>query len=99
MTTTKVIENENKTEYYYSTARADKKRVRYTVTDAKTNLVIDESYRLRNENSAVPVSQDVPYRITVYGVKSDVYFSIVIFDIANKPTAEWLTQFGVKPYK
>ncbi len=98
VTTTKVIENKNKTEYYYSTAVADLKNVRYTVTDAETNLVIDESYCLRNENSNVPTSQDVPYRITVYGVKSDVYFCIMIFDIANKPTTEWITQLGVKPY-
>ena len=99
ITTTKVIENKNNTEYYYSTTKGDMKKVRYTITNAETNLVIDETYRLRMEDSTIPVSQDVPYRITIYGVKSGVYFSIEVFDIVNKPTTEWITQFSVKTYK
>lgn len=95
---TKTIDNGNNTEYYYSTSKGNMKKVRYTVISGQTTLVVDETYRLSMEDKSILTSNEIPYRVTIYGIKTDEYFSIDIFDIADKPTEEWLSKFSVKAY-
>lgn len=96
---TKTIDYENNAEYYYSTSKGNMKKVRYTLVNGQTTLVVDETYRLSMEDKTIPTSNEVPYRVTIYGIKSDQYFCIDIFDVVSKPTVEWLTDFSVEAYK
>lgn len=98
VTTTKITETPGGTEYYYSTTQGDMKKIRYTLSNDNTILIIDETYRLSMVDSTIDTSDDIPYRITIYGERDGNYFTISIFDIVGKPTAEWLTQFGIKDY-
>lgn len=98
VTITKILELPDSTEYYYSTAKSDMKKIRYALSNNNTNLIIDETYRLSMVDGTIETSNDIPYKINIYGEKAGDYFSISIFDFVGKPSPEWLTQFGIKNY-
>ena len=95
----KTVDSKEATEYYYSTATGDMKKVRYSVTNGDTLLYVDETYRLRMEDDSLQISDTVPYRITIYGSAPNGYFRVEAYDLEDKPTLEWLMKFGIKIYK
>ena len=99
VSTVETVYGKEGTEYYYSTAKGKMKKIRYTLTEGNKVLIVDETYRLDMEDDSLPVSDDIPYRITIYGSNSNDHFTIDIFEPDNKPTVEWIKKFDVKPYK
>lgn len=99
VTTSKVVNNSDNTEYYYSTPAGDLKKIRYSITNGQTLLIVDETYRLNMNDESLRVSSDIPYRVAIYGNNGDQYFSIEIFEIDSRPTMEWIKDFNIKRYK
>lgn len=102
ITLEKTVKNKNKTEYYYSTKAGEFKRVRYTVKNGKTTLIVDEDYLLSTTSQLLedrPVSDTIPYSVQIYGRKSNHYFKIYLYNLVEQPTEEWIKSFGIKDYE
>lgn len=63
----------------------------YTLTDDNTELFIVESYDPK-------VSLQTPATIHIFGKSVHGYFNISIDDFTNRPSAEWLLEFDLRPY-
>lgn len=93
-------EERNADIYYYSTSTASSKRIRYTLHNEANNetLIIDEQYVLSLNHNLLPTSDTVPLSIHIYGGRSGSHFVIYLTDFTERPSVEWLAQFGTELY-
>ncbi len=92
-------EEGNINEYVYSTDAGTIKKIRYTVDHEQTRLIVDETYRIDMIDESIATSEEVPYRVTIYGATANnEYFVVEIHDIKSKPTSEWIKCFGIENY-
>ena len=69
------------------------KAIIYTIeTDEKTLVIVEEHY-IEYENK----SQN-PYQVAIYGHQADEYFYVRLYNLTERPSVEWLSQFGIKEY-
>jgi len=102
ITLEKVVNNRDKTEYYYSSSTAESKLVRYTVKKWGTTLIVDEHYLLGIKHHLLEdsqVSDSIPSKVKIYGRKSNHYFMIDLYTLKEPPTEEWIKSFGIKDYE
>jgi len=94
-------EERNADIYYYSTSQASSKKIRYILFNEANNetLIIDEKYILSLSSNLLPTSESVPYSIEIYGGKSGSRFVIYLNGFTERPSVEWLMQFGTELYK
>jgi hypothetical protein len=81
--------NDGKKEYYYYSTDIDQERIRYTVKNGRTTLVVFEIFNWKKP-------KDIPGQIKIYGRNSKHYFIINIYNLKEKPTEEWIKSFGIK---
>ena len=65
-------------------------------------MVVDEEYFLSAKSQLLedrPVSDRVPFSVTIYGQKSNHYFKIYLYTLKDLPTEEWIKSFGIKDYE
>lgn len=92
-------EEGNINEYVYSTDAGTMKKIRYTVDHEQTRFIVDETYRIDMVDESKATSEEVPYRVTIYGTTTNnEYFVVEIYDIKSKPTSEWIKCFGIENY-
>ena len=80
---------------YYSTPRAQLKKVRYEMQNNGNHIVVDEEYTLSIASNLLETSDTVPSSIKLYVTTGDVYFAVSLFGFSARPTAEWLSSFSV----
>lgn len=80
---------------YYSTPRAQLKKVRYEMQNNGNHIVVDEEYTLSIASNLLETSDTVPSSIKLYVTNGDVYFAVSLFGFSARPTAEWLSSFSV----
>ena len=94
---TETIETDDgKTITTYRTSMAELKNIRYTILVGNKTIVVDERYTLANE--WLPTSDTVPSRITLYITQNDRYSVMMMHSFEEKPSEEWLSEFGMHPY-
>ncbi|MBQ9761747.1 MAG: hypothetical protein IJV82_01570 [Oscillospiraceae bacterium] len=69
----------------------NKKGVYYTIAADSKLLHIWEEYR-------VDTSPNVPWRVTVFGKQQGELFRVIITELEERPSVEWLSQFGAALY-
>ena len=68
-----------------------RKRITYSFTANTKTITIAEEYHLDE-------SEAVPYRIKFCGTDNGVYFTGYMYGFTERPSYEWVTSFGLKPY-
>lgn len=81
------LTDRNATEIVYQDGAA--KVIRYTLTVDGVEMLVDESYVMRE-------SETVPQAVTMYGVKESRYFSYSFNDLTERPSVEFLSSFGIQ---
>lgn len=79
-----IVEQEEKTIYYYSTSMGEFKEVRYSFENNGARYIVNESYRLKYYGSTnLKVSDSVPSQVSLYVEKidDDQKAIITIFDL------------------
>lgn len=92
-------EVDNDIMYYYSSEAGDFKRIRYSFTDDGIHYMIDESYCL----TEIPLlgnkpSADIPDTVDIYATGDDLFYTVWLSNLKERPTKEFLSQFKLKPY-
>lgn len=85
------IEDRNAEVILCSTDVANTKLVRYTLPNG---VIVEERYRLSSE--IAQVSETIPSSIHLYSKNEDGCFVVSIGGLKERPTVDWLSQFGVK---
>ena len=67
------------------------KEIRYNYTSGDTSMVILERY-LCSE------SETVPQAAYLWGQSNGEYFIVYLYGFTERPSYEWITSFGLKPY-
>ena len=88
--------DDGKTITTYYTALAELKDISYTISKGDKTIIVQERYRL--ESQWLPVSDTIPSQITLYGTEGDAHYIIDLFEFEEKPSEEWLFEFGMQPY-
>jgi len=83
----------NATTYYFKRQNGvEFKEVIYQFRDHGTTFTVNETYKLDKSDS-------VPQTVEVYGEYQGVYFTFTMRDPEERPTVEWLSQFGIKKFR
>lgn len=88
----------NSTVIYYRTGVAELKSVQYTIRLQEKILYIQEEYVLKSHNSNLNVSEKIPFNVRVFGRQGDKYFEVYCNRLDTRPSIEWLSAFGLKPF-
>ena len=77
-------------EYYNHMYKVKKqnKEIHYTITGDNMELFVRECYN----------DSDVPRSIDVFGEKNGYYFCVMLYHLQERPSVEWLSQFGVQDF-
>lgn len=76
---------------YENLAGAPRKMVTYSHTSGGKTITVAEQYNLDE-------SETVPYRISFWGSCDGAYFTGYMYQLDQRPSYEWVTSFGLKPY-
>ena len=76
----------------FSTSSADQKRIRYTLPNG---VIVDEQYVLKSNTPLLETSETIPQMIHLYHEGEECCFTAVIFGLTERPSVEWLSQFGL----
>ena len=87
------------TVYYCNTGVAKLKYICYEISAGHKKMYIQEEYVLERQKGDVPVSDKVPNYVQFWGVEKGGYFEGLLYDLTERPSVEWLSQFGLVPYK
>jgi len=88
----KEVSERNATETLFENLAGEpRKQIQYTFESKDITINIIEVYK-RNE------SDTVPYRVWFYGNSKDAYFNGEFYGFTERPSYEWVTSFGLKPY-
>ena len=69
------------------------KAITYTIeTDEKTLVVVERHYIEYEDKS------QKPYEVDIYGHQADEYFYVRLYNLTERPSIEWLSQFGIREY-
>ena len=73
------------------------KNIFYEIELDGLKLSVEEGYIL--ENSALPVSETIPFRISIYGEYTNgLYFHVYCSNLTERHSLEWITSFGLTEY-
>lgn len=86
------------TVYYGKTSYAKVKDICYAICVGDKKMLIQERYLLETEVDGVEVSSDVPRIIEFWGIENGGYFYGYFFYFKERPSVEWLSEFGITPY-
>ncbi len=102
LTSPKSVADRNATVYEYTTTRGTFRVIQYEVTDGEKTLQVSEHYSLVYTEDAfgtdLPISETVPNRINIFGTQDGKYFEVTLAFLAERPTMEWLSSFGLSEY-
>ena len=87
------------TVYYGDTGVAKLKYICYELSTGDKTMYIQEEYLLESKNTPESVSSDVPSSIQFWGKQNGGYFQGTFFDFTERPSIQWLSQFGIVPYE
>jgi hypothetical protein len=91
------IKDRNATEYRYTTDTAKLKTLSYTIKTDDVELIVDETYVLAYfpGGDLFTPSETLPLDIRIYGKDSNGFFEVYFNKLAERPSVEWLSSFGL----
>ena len=92
------IKERSATVYYCNTSRAELKYICYEIGVGDKKMFIQEEYLLKIRDNTEKVSSDIPSTIYFWGTENGGYFYGIFFDFTERPSVEWLCEFGITPY-
>ena len=93
-----LIADDGKVVTTYSTSAGDLMQVRWTYKVGQKTIVVDETYRLSMGDETLTTSDMVPTNVTLYCTEPGAYYVVDLFGFVEKPSDEWLMQFGMTQY-
>lgn len=91
---TQQIEERNATVITYTTATADDhqrfKNVYYTIAAGNKELFVFEEYGADSDSK--------PHSIYLYGTEDGINYTVALEQLQERPSVEWLSQFGLRKY-
>ena len=98
---TENIGERNAVATYYTTSVASIKKLTYDIKVNDTVLHVEEEYILEIKNNVLETSETVPHNIAIYGENKEngTRFFVYISNLAERPSAEWLSCFDMTEYK
>ena len=88
VTGTEVIDGKEIT-YYKTSTGVSSYNERYTLTNGNKTVTVDKIFYS---------SDDTLNRVTLYCTDGSLHYTVTLHKLTEKPTDEWLLQFGLKPY-
>ena len=85
-------ENRGAIVYYVHNDWAEFKYICYEISVGAKHVYVQEVYALARSGA------HGPYRITLWGKEDVGCFCVVMYDLTERPSVEWLSQFGVREY-
>ena len=94
---TENIEDRDSTVTYYTTVAGEFKRVCYKLEQGEKTLYVAEKYCLEGYTDYTKnnVSLDIPKSITILGEQENEYFRIYLSKLEQRPSEEYLLEFGL----
>lgn len=92
------IEDRAATVYYGFTDIAELKDICYEIREGDKHIFVREKYLLDADHDLMKKSSTVPSSIDVWGTDGDEYFYGSFFHLSERPSVEWLSEFGLTPY-
>ena len=97
---------------YYTTSVGKFKQILYTLVDGLKVIMVSELYTMEiydsEYNYPLTISDSVPNSVEILGFTEDpngldencftLYYSAYFGDWTERPSVEWLMEFGLKPY-
>lgn len=77
--------------YYINGIGKESKHIYYNITKEAKTLHIVENYILEE-------SKNTPNSVRIYGSDNGVYFYYWLASLTERPSVEWLSQFGIREY-
>ena len=95
---TEKIEDRDSTVTYYTTVAGEFKRVCYKLEQGEKTLYVAEKYCLEGYTDYTNnnVSLDIPKSITILGEQENEYFRIYLSKLEQRPSEEYLLEFGLR---
>ena len=95
---TEKIEDRDSTVTYYTTVAGEFKRVCYKLEQGEKTLYVAEKYCLEGYTDYTKnnVSLDIPKSITILGEQKNEYFRIYLSKLEQRPSEEYLLEFGLR---
>ena len=95
---TEKIEDRDSTVTYYTTVAGEFKRVCYKLEQGEKTLYVAEKYCLEGYTDYTKnnVSLDIPKSITILGEQENEYFRIYLSKLEQRPSEEYLLEFGLR---
>ena len=95
---TENIEDRDSTVTYYTTVAGEFKRVCYKLEQGEKTLYVAEKYCLEGYTDYTKnnVSLDIPKSITILGEQENEYFRIYLSKLEQRPSEEYLLEFGLR---
>lgn len=91
VTKRELVDDRNAEIIWFETDLATLKQIRYTLSNG---VIVEEEYRLTSRINA-QVSETVPLMINLFGEMNGSCFCVTIDELNDRPSVEWLSQFGV----
>lgn len=91
VTKRELVDDRNAEIIWFETDLATLKQIRYTLSNG---VIVEEEYRLTSRINA-QVSETVPLMINLFGEMNGSCFCVTIGGLNDRPSVEWLSQFGV----
>lgn len=92
------IDERSATIYYTTTAtNAKLKYICYEIQEGDKHIFIQEEYLLEIEHDLLKTSSTVPLSISYWGTDGSGHFYGHLHDLSERPSVEWLSQFGLTP--
>ena len=97
ITKQEVIEERAAEVYYYTTSVAELKAICYEIHEGEKHMLVQETYVLGGDCD-LEKSSTVPLRIQFWGTDNSGWFYGGLHGLTERPSVEWLSQFGLKDY-
>lgn len=92
-------EERNASVYYVTTVHGNKlKYICYEIQEGDKRVFIQETYALELDHDLTEPSADVPTMVYFWGTDNSGYFTGWLSDMSERPSLEWLSQFGLREY-
>lgn len=98
VTNQEAIEERSATVYYSTTSIAEMKDICYEIIDGDKHIFIQETYLLESNHDLLEESSATPLSIKLWGTENAGYFYGSIHNLSERPSVEWLSQFGIREY-
>lgn len=91
------VKERSATVYYTSTSVCKSMYICYELQHGDKHMYVQEEYVLEHDSPLSRPSSTIPEMIHLFGTDGDGYFGCAIFGPEERPSTQWLLEFGLTP--